>query len=133
MNWRDRLAKFMIGRYGADALSRGMVILAIALYILNLFLDISLISGISFVLIFLCYYRMFSRNVYKRANENQTYLQKTAKLRLALTHYARYFKTLKTHHIYKCPKCNQKIRIPRGKGKILIHCPKCGTDFTKRS
>lgn len=137
MNWRDRISKFMLGRYGVDSFSRAILIVALVLYFINLFISnitaSYIISAVSTLLLVYCYYRMLSRNVYKRANENQKYLYKTAGLRGALSRYKSQAKDLKTHHIYKCPKCKQKIRVPRGKGRISIHCPKCQHDFIKKS
>ena len=79
------------------------------------------------------YYRMFSRNIYKRASENQNFLNKTANIRRKINNQKSIFKQRKVYRIYKCPTCKQKVRVPKGKGKISIHCPKCDTYFIKRS
>ena len=65
--------------------------------------------------------------------QNQKYLQMTSKFRLRFNKEKNLMKQRKTHHIYSCPGCGQKVRIPRGKGKIEIECPKCHTKFVKRS
>ena len=79
------------------------------------------------------YYRMFSRNIYKRASENQNFLNKTANIRRKINNQKSIFKQRKVYRRYKCPTCKQKVRVPKGKGKISIHCPKCDTYFIKRS
>ena len=79
------------------------------------------------------YYRMFSRQTYKRALENQKFLQHTSKIRGFFAKQKYMVAQRKTHHIYKCPNCKQKIRVPKGKGKIEIRCPKCQTTFIKKS
>jgi ribosomal protein L37AE/L43A len=76
---------------------------------------------------------MFSKKIYKRSEENQKYLQLEWKVKNAFNKKKNEFKQLKTHHIYKCPTCKQKIRVPRGRGKIAIRCRKCGTEFIKKS
>lgn len=131
---REKLTRFMIGRYGQfDFLSKtimGFGLLALAL---------SLLSGktaftlSAFVLIAWLYFRLFSRNIYRRSLENQWLLDKTSGLRHWVNRQTKHFKELKLYHIYKCPNCRQKIRIPRGKGKIQISCPKCRTTFIKNS
>lgn len=80
-----------------------------------------------------CYFRIFSKNITKRYAENQKYLAKTYKLRSFFYKQKELMKQRKVYHIYKCPSCKQKIRIPRGKGKIEVRCPKCGTTFIKKS
>ena len=65
--------------------------------------------------------------------QNQKYLQMTSKFWLRFNKEKNLMKQRKTHHIYSCPGCGQKVRIPRGKGKIEIECPKCHTKFVKRS
>lgn len=144
MNWRDKLNQFMYGRYGTDDFSKFILGVTLVLLLLNLFLHNGVISIIVLLLLVYAYYRMLSRNTSARYNENMKYLEYRGKVmpffykvRDKVTGFFGGNKArredLKTHHIYRCPKCGQKIRVPRGKGKIVITCPKCGTEFTKKS
>lgn len=129
---KEKLYRFMQGRYGVDQLNRFLMILVLVCFFLSLFgADYFYLLGI-FLLIY-SYFRMFSKNMYKRRKENSVYLQYEYKVKQFFAARRRIFQQSKTHHIYKCPSCKQKIRIPRGKGKIEIRCPKCNTTFIKRS
>lgn len=130
---REKLMRFMYGRYGVDSLCKFLAGAAFASFILSTFFEASIFSVIAWTLLFYSYFRMFSKNIYKRASENQSFLNRTAKIRGQFYKWKHTLTQLKTHHIYKCPTCRQKIRIPRGKGKIEIRCPKCNTRFIKRS
>ncbi len=136
---RDRFNKFMQGRYGVDELSRFAMGAALALIILTMFVNIvnrsvgSVLDFLGIAAIVYAYFRIFSRNIQQRYEENQKYLAMTSKLRFRFNKEKNLMKQRKTHHIYSCPGCGQKIRIPKGKGKIEISCPKCHTKFVKRS
>ena len=130
---RERLQRFMIGRYGIDELSRFLMIIALVLCVLDIFIDNVLLGSVFMVLIFYVYYRMFSRNYNKRYQENAKFLQIQDRIVAKFNSEKSIMKQRKTHHIYKCPTCGQKIRIPRGKGRICITCPKCKAEFTKTS
>lgn len=136
---RDKFNKFMQGRYGVDEFSRFTTGAALVLIILAMLVNIvnrsvgSVIDFLGIAAIVYAYFRIFSRNIQKRYTENQKYLQMTSKLRLRFNKEKNLMNQRKTHHIYSCPGCGQKIRIPRGKGKIEIECPKCHTKFIKRS
>ena len=80
-----------------------------------------------------CYYRMFSRDYNRRYAENQKFLTWQNRVKYKVNNWKRNLTDRKTHHIYKCPNCRQKIRVPRGKGKIIVTCPKCRTEFQKKS
>ena len=116
---KERIARFMSGRYGADELSRFMLILCFILLIVNMFTGTGLIYGLALVLLFLCYYRMFSRNYTRRYAENQKYLSYKEKCLSAIGMTTRQREQRKIYHIYHCPSCKQKIRVP--KGKDLYH------------
>lgn len=79
------------------------------------------------------YFRMFSRNTVKRAAENQWYLSREIKVKSFFGKKKKEFGQRKEYHIYKCPNCKQKIRVPRGRGRIAISCRKCGNEFIRRS
>lgn len=130
---KDRLNRFMRGRYGADELSRFMLVLFVICMFANLFSRVRLFYVVSLVLLVISYYRMFSRNYAARYAENQKYLSLKGRLLSGLGLTKRQREQRKKYHIYHCPSCRQKIRIPRGKGKICITCPKCGKEFVKRS
>lgn len=123
----------MAGRYGVDQFARFLNIFVIVLLVVSMLTRAGIIYLLALVLLVYSYYRIFSRNHSKRYAENMKYLQKTAKLRGFFQTQKRDAGMRKTHHIYRCPGCRQKIRIPRGKGKIAVRCPKCGTEFIKKS
>ena len=123
----------MIGRYGADDLSKFMMGTVVVLWILNIFANNRFFYSWSVVFLVLAYFRMLSRNIQKRYQENQKYLEIKRKVLAKIRKEKSNMEQRKTHHIYQCPTCKQKIRIPRGKGRICITCPRCKTEFTKTS
>lgn len=130
---KERLMRFMYGRYGVDSFAKFLLGLSLSLFVLSSLMKNQMLYSLALVIVVYDYFRIFSKNHYKRASENQKYLNYTAKLRTRFANFKYRFQQSKTHHIYKCPTCKQKIRIPRGKGKIEIRCPKCNTTFIKRS
>ena len=130
---RRKLEQFMQGRYGMDQFGRALFWATMICLILSLFFRGSFLYILGIVLIVYSYFRMFSRNYAKRYAENQQYLQLTQGIRRKFATFKRDMAQRKTHHIYHCPNCKQKIRVPRGKGQIIVTCPKCHTEFVKRS
>ncbi|MBD5395518.1 MAG: hypothetical protein HDR71_14910 [Lachnospiraceae bacterium] len=129
---KEKLYRFMMGRYGNDQLNRFLMILVLVFFVCSVFG-----SGFFYLLGLACliyvYFRMMSKNTYKRSLENNRYLQYEFKVKQFLGTWKRDMQQRKTHHIYRCPSCRQKIRIPRGKGRIEIRCPKCSQTFIKKS
>lgn len=123
---REKIVKFMQGRYGVDELGRFMTGASLVVLILELFTRWYPLTFVFWAIFILIYYRMFSRDYGKRQQENQKFLN--IRYRMKTKWYQ-----VKNYHIYRCPNCKQKIRIPRGKGKIMVRCPKCYTEFPKRS
>ena len=135
---KDKFYRFMQGRYGVDQFAKFTMGVALVSIVLAIFVNTgssagSLLDMLGLVAIVYTYFRIFSRNISKRAQENQKYLSATAKLRQRLNKEKNMMKQRKDYHIYTCPSCRQKVRIPRGKGKIEISCPKCHSKFVKRS
>lgn len=130
---KEKFRKFMIDRYGVDLLSKFMLGTAVLLLVFAMGFRNNFLNTLACLLVLLCYFRMFSRNYQKRAEENQKFLELKGKAATFLKREKEYFEQRKTHHIYKCPSCKQKIRVPKGKGKICITCPKCHTEFIKKS
>mgnify|MGYP001017161180 CR=1 FL=1 len=130
---KEKLMYFMQGRYGLDQMSRFTSGLALFLMVLTLFLPNNFIYLFSVLLIFYSYFRIFSKNHTKRYKENQKFLTYYNPFHIFFKKLISQRKQRKTHHIYTCSSCKQKIRIPKGKGKIQIRCPKCNNEFIKRS
>ena len=122
---RDGFRRFMQGRYGSDKLNRTLVWVAFGAYIISLFIPVAAVKLglilVSYVLIAWSFIRMLSRNVYKRYQENRKFLQ-----------FVERFKD-REHRYYDCPRCRQPVRVPRGKGKIAISCPKCKEKFIRKT
>lgn len=130
---KRRFMEFMNGRYGADQLSKFMLGVCLVCLVLNYFTRHRILYLLALVVLGLCYFRMFSRDYAKRSAENQKYLNMVWKVKARFGKMKNRAAQSKDFHIYTCPSCGQKIRIPRGKGKIRITCPKCKHEFEKKS
>lgn len=129
---KEKLQRFMWGRYGTDRFNQFLMASAIVCLLVSL-----LAGGVFYlfatVVMVYAYFRMFSRNVAQRSQENQWYLKQEMKVRSFFLKKKKELLQRKDYHIYRCPKCRQKIRVPRGKGRIAISCRKCGNEFIKKS
>ena len=130
---RNKFQRFMIGRYGADEFARFISTMIMVCLVLSIFTKGRLFYWIGILLIIYSYFRMFSKNISARYAENQKFLnvryKAVAKWNLTKKHLAE----SKTHRFFKCPQCKQKVRVPKGRGKICITCPKCKKEFVKKS
>ena len=119
------LCRFMAGRYGTDKLNNLLLWVAVALTLLSIFLPIgwpNLVSVfLSYALMGVVIFRCLSRNTYQRHKENRRYLNLLERLKD------------REHKYFACPKCKQSVRVPKGKGKISITCPKCREKFIKKT
>lgn len=130
---KERLRNFMMGRYGVDQFGKFLLGLSLVLLIITMIIGGGFLYIISLLLIAYMYFRMFSRNHGKRFHENDIYMKYREKFFNIFRKGNNTIKQRKVYHIYRCPGCRQKIRIPRGKGRIQVTCPKCGTQFIKKS
>ena len=132
-SFKDKMARFMYGRYGMDQLSRNLSLICLVLLIVTMFVRNNVIYMIALVGIVYTYFRVFSRNISRRSEENEKYLKFHYKVVGKLNKIKFRITDSKTHRIFRCPSCSQKIRVPRGKGRISIKCPKCRIEFIKKT
>lgn len=134
---RNKFIQFMQGRYGFDFFSKCLFVLsAILIFLSSAFRErsISMVFYlIGWIILVYCGSRVFSKNRQRRYEENQKFMEKTSSIRSYLQRINQELSQRRQYHIYRCPGCKQKIRIPRGKGKIEVRCPKCGSTFIKHS
>ena len=130
---RMRFSQFMIGRYGSDELNMFLIILSFVFTLLARLLLNPFVSIVSWILLFLCIFRMFSRNIAKRYNEKQKFLAIKHKFTSWLAVKRDAWKNRKTHKYFRCKNCRASIRVPRGVGKIRVSCPKCRKEMIKKA
>lgn len=129
----NRLREFMYGRYGFDQLSRALVVVSLLLSVFTIFIKASWLTLLLYIPLIYVFYRMMSKDIQRRTKENMAYCRMADSMKKRLTNLKQSLVGTKTHVYYKCQKCKQTIRVPRGKGKICITCPKCKTEFIKRT
>lgn len=128
MNW---LRRFMYGRNGGDQLSICLVVVSMIVTLIARISDISLLLTISYAPLLVALYRMLSKNVQKRRMENHRFVLIFNPFYAKFKQNLRQIKDFRTHKYYKCTKCETTLRVPKGKGKISITCPRCKEKFIK--
>ena len=119
------VGRFMQGRYGSDKLNTVILMSGLIISLLQLPFREPVVRlilmAISYGLMLWAVFRMLSRNTYKRYRENRKFLQLLERVKD------------REHKYYECPRCHQTVRVPKGKGKISITCPKCKEKFVKKT
>lgn len=127
---------FMRGRRGLDQFGLFLIIASLIVEILGRILKVGVIYYIGVMIFIYCMARAMSRNWERREEENRRYLNIRNRIK-----NQRYFRQQKkngrhsktVYAYYYCPSCRQQVRIPAGKGKVVVTCPKCGRKFNASS
>ena len=129
---RQQLTRFMIGRYGMDQLNIFLMVTYLVLYLVFLVSRLWVLDWIVLVLLFVVVFRMLSRDIDRRRRENTRFLQVVRPMCHRLRTMRNRMKD-REHRYFKCPNCGQQMRVPRGKGRITVHCRTCGATFEEKS
>ena len=129
---RRALASFMAGRYGGDQLNAFLIVMYVILYAVFLLTRMSVFELLALVLVILCLYRSLSRKLERRRAENAKFLQAVRPMMRKLSGFRARTRD-REHRYFKCPNCGQQMRVPRGKGRITVHCRSCGAVFEEKS
>jgi uncharacterized paraquat-inducible protein A len=123
----------MIGRYGPDQLGMAAIIVSLIVSLISSVVSLAVLQYISYALLIAAVWRMLSRNIPKRRAENDKFIRVWWPVRSKIKRSFVGFKDRKTHRFFKCPSCKNMLRVPKGKGKLQITCPKCGERFVKKT
>ncbi|MCC8356497.1 MAG: hypothetical protein LJU34_01370 [Oscillospiraceae bacterium] len=130
------MEQFMYGRYGQDEFSRFLMIAALVLFVLALIFNGyagTIFYAVAVAALVYDMFRIMSRNVYKRQQENQWYLKKKRAVTGWFGSLKDRWQQRKEYRFFRCPSCHTLLRVPRGKGKILMTCRKCGRRFERKT
>lgn len=130
---KDKFIRFMRSRYGNDQLSSFLTWGGLILMLVDVFAKLGIFYFVGLVMFVFGYFRVMSKNYDKRATENRWFMEHTAEIRNVFKRMKKQKEAGREYKIFVCHKCQQMIRVPRGRGKIEIRCPKCGNRFVRKS
>ena len=128
--FRNKMAEFMQGRYGADETFYILTGIYLVLVFANIFVHSWTLHILSLLVFAYTMYRSLSRNIPKRSRENAWVLSRTAGLRKSLQKAKTRYEQNEDYCFKKCPNCKRTLRLPRVKGRHNTKCPACGTKFS---
>lgn len=129
---KEKLRQFMTGRYGMDAFGQFLNLAILVCLVVSLFLG-NIFVMLGMLLVIYSSYRMFSRDLQRRREENRKYLRYQGAVKRWFSTRKQRFAQRGEYRYFKCPGCQQDLRVPKGKGEVTITCPKCNTRFEKKS
>ena len=129
---RRYMTRFMTGRYGGDQLNLLLAALYVIFYLIYVFTRIIAFELLALILIVVSLYRSLSRSIDRRRAENARFLQAVRPIGRRWNPFRSRAQD-REHRSFKCPNCGQQMRVPRGKGRITVHCRSCGAVFEEKS
>lgn len=128
---RQSISRFMYGRYGIDRFHYFLMILFLIIAVANCFVRTFLLQLLQSGLLVYMFFRVFSKNIYKRSRENEWFLRGKSKA-VDFINFQKNKASDKSHCYKKCPHCKSKLRLPRKRGRHTVECPRCKKDFKIR-
>lgn len=128
-----RAQEWTIGRNGPDELSVVCANVALVLVVVDLFVHSTWVSVVALALLGYSWFRLSSRGIAKRRQENAAFTKAAGPAVSWLVNPVRAAKEARSYKHFTCPSCGQRVRVPRGKGKVRVTCPKCKTRFDGRA
>ncbi len=133
---REKFLQFMAGRNGNDDFNRFLLAVDMVLILLSVLFNRGVgrvLTPLALVLLGFTYFRMFSKNLMNRSDENSRYLRYREKVLCSFRIRKEQWVQRKQYKFFVCPACKATLRVPKGRGKIKIVCRKCGNSFTGKS
>ncbi len=130
---KEKFRRFMSCRYGNDALNQFLGVVCLAFFVLSMLTRVGVFYWLGLAALLYELFRMLSRNISARTAENYKFYTLQENCRRWGRGVRDQWANRRLYHYYRCPKCRQKLRVPRGRGRIQISCPRCGTQFVKKS
>lgn len=127
------LRRFMVGRYGPDELTAAIVILGCVFTFLSNFRPLRFMYFIGMLVMAVAIWRTLSKNIDARIRERMWFLRVIEKPKAEFKLLSNVIRDRKTHKYFKCKNCGASLRVPRGKGKISVTCPKCRVKTEKKT
>ncbi len=135
--WLDhmniKLQQWMQGRYGNDEFSKALYTVSLALLIFSLFPSLRFLYIPALVFMLWSCVRCYSRNFAARRAERERYLKVTGGIRSWFRLQKDKWRDRREYRYFRCKECKAPLRVPKGKGKIRIRCPKCQHEIDARS
>lgn len=137
VNMMSKFERFMRYRYGQDQLNNFLAGCYLVLLLIRTFSKIQIVVVVSYTLLSLLLiaivYRFFSKKKIQRSRENHHYLNFKYKIRAFFRRYTNRFSNRSTYKYFKCPNCQQQLRVPKKRGKVSVTCPKCHHVFDQKT
>ena len=130
---RDKLRLFMAGRNGVDALNMALLAVSVVLSLLSRVRGLAFLYLISMAALIFAVFRMLSRNLAARSRENAWYYTRYSKAKTEIAGFIDRTRQCRDYKFFSCPGCRNRLRVPRGKGKLQITCPRCGHRFSGKT
>ena len=132
-DWQRKVAEWLRGRQGPDDLAVFCVNLAMVIVLVNVFAHVGALSFVALAVLAYGIFRIQSKNLGARARENEAFLNALGPVRPWVQNPRAAYRELRAYKHVRCTSCKQRVRVPRGKGKLRVTCPKCRTKFEVRS
>ncbi|HIZ17667.1 MAG TPA: hypothetical protein IAA22_00915 [Candidatus Olsenella stercoravium] len=132
-DWQRKVAEWLRGRQGPDDLAVFSVNLAIVIVLVNVFARTGWLGWVALALVAYSMFRIQSKNLGARARENAAFLKALGPVRPWIQNPRAAWSELRAYKHVRCASCKQRVRVPRGKGKLRVTCPRCKSKFEVRS